>query len=298
MKQRIISAIIFVVAMLGGIFGGPLAFFSLFTLIVVGCLWELMGLLFSPYDGERLLVRKVCGSVVGVVPFLIYSYEVAKRYNLIGTTGQWMVPRTYDPLALAAVLSSVITLLLILVFLLFIVELFLKSERPFSSIGHYLIGVVYIGVPFTLLINIAFWNDGYAPMRVFGLLLLTWTNDTMAYFTGSFIGKTPFFKRISPKKTWEGTLGGVFFTFAMAWVLSLWVKDFSLTQWLVLAGCAAVFGTLGDLVESMLKRSVNIKDSGDILPGHGGFLDRFDAFIFALPFSWLALMVLQAVLLD
>ncbi|MGI9160204.1 MAG: phosphatidate cytidylyltransferase [Saprospiraceae bacterium] len=110
---------------------------------------------------------------------------------------------------------------------------------------------------------------------------------------GSRIGKTPFFSRISPNKTWEGTLGGIFCTLLAAAGLSLWLKDFSMAEWLLLAAVVGVFGSLGDLVESMLKRSMQIKDSGSLLPGHGGFLDRFDSFIMVLPFAWLALMLLE-----
>ena len=136
-------------------------------------------------------------------------------------------------------------------------------------------------------------GSAYQPLRVFGLLLLIWTNDTMAYFVGSQLGRRKLFERISPKKTWEGTIGGGLCAVLVAWGLSFIIKDFTQPQWLVLGMVAAVFGTLGDLVESMLKRSVGVKDSGNLLPGHGGLLDRFDAFIFALPFFWLALQIFK-----
>ncbi len=115
----------------------------------------------------------------------------------------------------------------------------------------------------------------------------------MAYFVGSQLGRRKLFERISPKKTWEGTIGGGLCTVLIAWGLSFLIDDFTVTQWIALGAVAAVFGTLGDLVESMLKRSVGVKDSGNLLPGHGGLLDRFDAFIFALPFYWLTLMLLK-----
>ncbi len=107
---------------------------------------------------------------------------------------------------------------------------------------------------------------------------------------GSQIGKTPFFPRISPKKTWEGTLGGMVCTFLVAGLFSYWMPVFTFSEWMALAAVVAVFGTVGDLVESMLKRSMGVKDSGSIMPGHGGFLDRFDSFIFVLPFAWLVLI--------
>lgn len=274
MKQRAISAVVFVLAMLGGVFGGATAFFVLFTLVTAGSLWEFMGLLFAA-EGNHLRVRKMVGTVLGVLPFLLYSG------SMLGY-----------PIITDKMILYIGVLLLLLPFLLLALELFLHSGQPFANIGHYLLGVVYIGVPFALLIGIAHGHDGYAPLRVFGVLLLTWTNDTMAYLVGSRIGKRPFFSRISPKKTWEGTLGGMMFTVVAAYLLAYWIADYSTTEWLLLAGCVAVFGTLGDLVESMLKRSIHIKDSGSLLPGHGGLLDRFDSFIFALPFVWMALMIL------
>ena len=115
--------------------------------------------------------------------------------------------------------------------------------------------------------------------------MLTWGNDTGAYLIGSVIGKTPLFPRISPKKTWEGSLGGVAVTFIIAWLLSIYTQELTLQTWLVLAGIVSVFGSTGDLIESMLKRSLGVKDSGTIMPGHGGFLDRFDAFMYMIPFA-------------
>jgi len=276
MKQRVISAVVFVLAMLGGVFGGATAFFVLFALITAGSLWELMGLLFAA-EGNHLRGRKIVGTVFGMLPFLVYGS------GTLGYQPDWFA--SDNPIA------TIAPLLLVLVFLLLLLELFLHSEQPFVNIGHYLLGVVYIGIPFALLIGIAHGHDGYAPLRVLGLLLLTWTNDTMAYLVGSRMGKRPFFSRISPKKTWEGTLGGMIFTFIAAYLLAYWIADYSTAEWLLLAICVAVFGTLGDLVESMLKRSIHIKDSGSLLPGHGGLLDRFDSFIFVLPFIWVALMI-------
>jgi phosphatidate cytidylyltransferase len=295
MKQRVISAIIFVIGMLAGVFGGAKAFYVLFSMITAGCLWELMGLLFHA-ENNHLKARQIIGTSLGCLPFLVYGSKIFNLFLPLPTADG----AKFSPYLFVADLSEnanpifmSIVVLLLLFFLLFIVELFLQSKQPFTNMGNYLLGVVYIGVPFALLITISLWRDDYAPMRVFGLLFLTWTNDTMAYMLGSQIGKTPFFARISPKKTWEGTLAGIVCTYIVAILMSLWIKDFGLWEWLLLASCVAVFGTLGDLVESMFKRSIAIKDSGSILPGHGGFLDRFDSFIFTLPFAWLALMIFE-----
>lgn len=291
MKQRIISAILFVVAMLTGVFGGAAAFYALFALITAGCLWELTGLLI-PQGYDHRLWRRLSGVALGTAPFLIFGSKLFGIFpNLEASSEISYGLFRADLMENAIPILMTITLLPLAIFLLFILELFLKSARPFENIGHYLVGIAYIGVPFSLLINISYWHGDYAPLRVFGLLLLTWTNDTMAYFIGTFVGRTPFFTRISPKKTWEGTLGGIACTFVVAYALSYWIDDFTRAEWVLLAVCVAVFGTLGDLVESMLKRSADVKDSGAILPGHGGWLDRFDSFIFVLPFAWLALMI-------
>ena len=191
---------------------------------------------------------------------------------------------------------EIVLFALLSAFLMLAVELFLSGKAPFNYIGHYLTGLVYVGVPICLLYSIASAPDGaYFPNRVLGLLLLVWTNDTGAYLTGRAFGKHKLFERISPKKTWEGTLGGAALTVLVAWGLSHLISDFSLAQWLALSVVAAIGSNLGDLVESMLKRSVAVKDSGDLFPGHGGFLDRFDAFLFVQPFAWAVLMVLEAI---
>ncbi len=278
MKQRVISAIFFVIAMLGGVFGGATTFRLLFLGITAGCLWEFTGLMFRP-EGNHLRFRRVAGTVLGCLPFVVMGGNTFDSFG----EGQWWVYRI--------IISPVMPILVI--FLLFIVELFLESRQPFANMGHYVLGLMYLGLPFAVLLSVSHWQGEYTPLRVLGLLLLTWTNDTMAYVVGSQIGKTPFFTRISPNKTWEGTLGGMVFTFLLAGLFSKWMPVFTWSEWMCLAAVVAVFGTLGDLVESMLKRSMQVKDSGSILPGHGGFLDRFDSFIFVMPFAWLALMLLQ-----
>jgi phosphatidate cytidylyltransferase len=267
MRQRIITAIVFVAAMLGGVFGGKLAFQILCTLITAGCLWELMGLLLPEEKGKS--IRQTIGLTFG----LATSFATSIDFGIILTL--YFLP--------------------ILMFLTLALELFSTSKTPFANVGSYLIGAFYISLPFVLLQHIAksYSLHDYSPLRVFGLLLLIWTNDTMAYFIGSQLGRRKLFERISPKKTWEGTIGGGILTVLVAWGLSFIIKDFTQTQWLVLGAVAAIFGTLGDLVESMLKRSIGVKDSGNLLPGHGGLLDRFDAFIFALPFFWLALQIFR-----
>jgi phosphatidate cytidylyltransferase len=276
MKQRTISAIFFVIVIFGGIFGGYLPFLALFGFVAAGAGWELMRLTFGT-DTDHGQFRRVAGTLLAFLPFLITGL-----HHL--SPGLGLLSSEHHPWLLTVVL-------LLPFYVLFMVELLLASERPFSNIGHFLLALVYIGVPMALLVDIAIPADQYMPLRVLGILVLNWMNDTFAYLTGSVIGKTPFFPRISPKKTWEGTLGGIVCTILIAWGLSHSFEVYTPAQWVAIAACVAVFGTVGDLIESMLKRSVGVKDSGNIMPGHGGFLDRFDSFLFLLPFVWLVLRI-------
>lgn len=289
MKQRAITALFFVAAMVGGIFWGRETFLGLFWLIVAGALWELFGMLL-PADEPGLRWRKIAGCLIGFLPVWWFGYA-----TLLGgfcghsTPGEIAAAHVYSMIGKA---GECIVLVVIPVMLAFIHELFRGGKNPAQVIGSYLLGVFYVSLPVMLLFWIATPDAYYKPNRVFGLLWLVWTNDTLAYLVGSRIGKNKLFERISPKKTWEGTIGGIVGTIAMAWVLAQYVPDFSPAQWLALGGVVSIFGTLGDLVESMLKRSAGVKDSGSLFPGHGGFLDRFDAFLFMLPFAWLAVVLL------
>lgn len=298
MRQRAVTAFFFAAAMIGGVYGGKYSFFALFLFVAIGSLWELTGMLFSR-DEAYYPIRRVTGILLGALPFVMYGAAVFGNWQSAILPGDYPFPSpgsggisiNESPYWLITFVITVVEVLLL--FGLFALELFLGSERPFPNIGNYLLGVLYIGIPLVLLIEVAFWTGEYGPHRVFGLMWLVWTNDTAAYLIGSKLGHTKLYPRISPKKTWEGTIAGAVFTGLMAWSLSYLIQEYTLAQWLAVAAVVAVFGTIGDLVESMLKRSVAVKDSGDLFPGHGGFLDRFDAFLFVQPFAWAVLMVLE-----
>jgi len=265
--QRAITALFFVGVMLGGLYGGHYSFVILFAIITAMCLWEYFEMTLRR-DGRRDKVRVFLGIAFGLTPFALASIL---QLNLIQFDEQFIIVTSF--------------LFFPFIFLAFIYELFSKSEAPFRNVAYIVLGMVYIGAPFALLDFIAFDDEKFYANVVFGLLALSWSNDTGAYLVGSFFGKTPLIPRISPKKTWEGTIGGVIITFLIAWCLNLIFDDLRLMDWMVLAAIVAVFGSIGDLIESMLKRSTAVKDSGGLLPGHGGVLDRFDAFIFLLPFA-------------
>jgi phosphatidate cytidylyltransferase len=265
--RRASTAVFFVIVMLGGLYGGKYPFVILFAIITSLCLWEYFNMVLSRYH-KRDRFRVFLGVAFGLSPFLLASIL---QLDLIVRYDQFVI------------LTS--ALFFPFIFLAFIYELFSKSDRPFQNVAFIVLGMVYIGAPFALLDYIAFDNDKFYSNTVFGILAMTWMNDTGAYLIGSWIGKTPLIPRISPNKTWEGSIGGVVVTFLTAFALCALFDELNLTNWLVLAGITSVFGSIGDLVESMLKRNSGVKDSGSLLPGHGGVLDRFDAFIFVLPFA-------------
>ncbi|MFD2999734.1 phosphatidate cytidylyltransferase [Pontibacter toksunensis] len=169
-------------------------------------------------------------------------------------------------------------------FLIFIYELYRKRPQPFTNIAFTIVGVVYVAGPFGLLHLLAYLEGEYTWQPILGLMLLIWASDTGAYIAGKNFGKHKLFERISPGKTWEGWIGGTLFSIGVGYVLSLFLLDLQVYQWVGVAIIVSVFGVLGDLSESMLKRSLGVKDSGTLLPGHGGLLDRFDSLLMAIPF--------------
>jgi phosphatidate cytidylyltransferase len=266
LTRRAITAALFVVVMLTGLFIGKMSFILLFAIITVLCLWEFLNMVLH-HDTRRDWIRIFIGLAFGLSPFLLASV----MHLALVSDNRFVI------------ITSV--LFFPLIFSAFIYELFTASEKPFQNVAYMVLGMVYIGAPFSLLNFIAFNGDKFNVWPIFGLLLLTWMNDTGAYLIGSKFGKTPLLPRISPKKTWEGTIGGVAVTFGVGYLFCAVTGELRLIDWMVLSAIVAVFGSIGDLIESMLKRSLSIKDSGTLLPGHGGMLDRFDAFIFVLPFA-------------
>jgi phosphatidate cytidylyltransferase len=169
--------------------------------------------------------------------------------------------------------------------LIFLVELYRNRENPFANISYTILGVIYASMPFTLFVDMAYSTTGtYSFQIIIGTLLMLWASDSGAYFAGKTMGKTKLFERISPKKTWEGSAGGLVLSLLFAAGISHYWHDLVLWQWLCMSVIIVVIGGMGDLVESLLKRSMEVKDSSNAIPGHGGFLDRFDGLLLALPF--------------
>ena len=256
---RTITGIFFLVAIIGSILLHPLAFFGVSFFF---CAVALNEFLIISSKGES---RK---SSIHYFIFGLFNYSVT---GLIGL-GYVDIRFAY---------------LIILTFpVVIVLELFNKSESSWKRIGIYLTGWMYISIPFGLM-NALFLTpqvEGYFTGFLIGLFIIIWSSDVFAYLVGSAIGKHRLFERVSPKKSWEGSVGGLIFALVAAYIMSLMYTQIGLINWFIIAIIIVITGTFGDLVESMLKREAGVKDSGTILPGHGGVLDRFDATIFAVPF--------------
>ncbi|WP_288427951.1 phosphatidate cytidylyltransferase [uncultured Spirosoma sp.] len=169
--------------------------------------------------------------------------------------------------------------------MIFLIKLYKKRDmKPFTNIGFTFLGIIYVAMPFALLIILALRDNAFHPVTIIGCLLLLWSSDIGAYFAGTYFGRRKLFERVSPKKSWEGSVGGAIAAGLVAFALALFDNELRPWQWYCVGAIIVVTGTYGDLVESLFKRSIAIKDSGSSIPGHGGFLDRFDGLLLAAPF--------------
>lgn len=239
--------------------------------------------------------------------FLVFSvicaFSLLEFYKLVGLDGHFPLKfwGTFTGLMLYTIaffvekgilLPRYYFLLFPLGSLIFFIKLYVPTDKkPFTNIAFTFLGVLYVAVPFALLHAVVFILGDYSYQLVLGLMLIIWASDTGAYFAGTKFGKHKLFERVSPKKSWEGFIGGAATAFLMALAISFFYDDLQAWEWFIMAGIAIITATYGDLVESLFKRSIAIKDSGTSLPGHGGFLDRFDGLLLSVPFviTYLAL---------
>jgi phosphatidate cytidylyltransferase len=210
---------------------------------------------------------------------------------------------TISSLVAAQLISREFFLLLIpMLSVVMVIEIYRKVEKPFDSLAHTYFSILYTVIPFSMMPFSAFYREGlgsllnqelisFSPGIIIGFFILLWTNDTAAYLTGITIGRHRLFERLSPKKSWEGFFGGLIGTIAMGYLISGWLGVVDKPGWIIIAVIVSVAGTYGDLIESMLKRSIGVKDSGTIMPGHGGFLDRFDSVVISFPMVYLYIAV-------
>jgi phosphatidate cytidylyltransferase len=295
---RTASAVVFVFIMAGGILWNVWSYAIVMLLVLLGSLFEFYKISFdkriatSPFSiarSKRLIV------VMSVVFFLLAFFMNGGLKDVISGDGllikllNMMMSRKFTFVDVALVFPAMLMIV-------FLHELFSKADLPFNNIGWNLIAITYITLPVIMTQQIYFEQGKWILFAVIGLV---WISDAAAYCSGLLFGKHKLIERLSPKKTIEGLVGGILLTAVAAYLFQYIpvneLRAFSNTQWVVLSFVVSIAATGGDLVESMLKRSLGVKDSGSILPGHGGFLDRFDAFFIAIPFAafaiWLMLQV-------
>jgi phosphatidate cytidylyltransferase len=191
--------------------------------------------------------------------------------------------------------SKILLVLTIFVQLILIKDLFSEKTIPLFESKRFIITTFYLSSGFVFLISVANFQQTFNPLLLLGSFILVWVNDTFAFLVGKNFGRQKLFPSVSPKKTVEGFLGGLFFSCIASYFITEYTETLNFTNWLILAIIVSVFGTIGDLIESKFKRQANVKDSGVIMPGHGGLLDRLDSIIFAAPFIFLFLRLVTYV---
>ncbi len=281
LAQRIIFGLIGAALLLGSVWYSAWTFALFFAVVQMRMLWEF-------YRMMREVGYKPGAILGGSISLLIFVgvYALSQALGVdTDTSGFHTLVLVGDLRVAGQALLGVILLLPIILILREMAAWPRENQQlaPFANVGVALLGLLYVSLPMSLFNVVAFGNQGYDYRRVFALLLLVWSSDIGAYAAGKTFGKHKLAPKISPGKTWEGAIGGFLLTLAMGWALGYLLPELSLAFRLVVAGVVAIFGPLGDLAESMLKRSIGVKDSGRIMPGHGGLLDRFDAFLFILP---------------
>jgi phosphatidate cytidylyltransferase len=258
LQQRTIAGLAGVAVIISAILYSDWTFLLLFC--VIGALTQLEFYRLLGLDGNQPLAYygTACGVFINVITFLIEK-------DLIGFRNYFLI-------------SPAVTVI-------FFIKLYKKKDlKPFMNIAFTFLGIIYVAIPFSLLNVLALRNSIYNYEIILGSLLLLWASDVGAYFAGTYFGKRKLFERVSPKKSWEGAIGGACLAAVIAFGLGVYFKSHEPWEWYCIGALIVVAGTLGDLVESLFKRSIAIKDSGSSIPGHGGFLDRFDGLLLSAPF--------------
>jgi phosphatidate cytidylyltransferase len=275
--KRLLTGILFVIVMIGGVVWNEYSYMLLFSLITILAINEYYNIINDKLNAAEdwKILYKFFNTIFGVIVFAIV---------FLVSSGK--IPLIYLSLIAAFPLSW------------FIIEMYHESDSPFTNVCYNSMALFYIGVPFASTSFLVFKKAGdeYDFTFLLAILLFAWANDSWAYLIGKYFGKHKLLPRISPKKTWEGFAGGAVvslsFAFLVHWLFpKLYLTEIGIAHYLAMAAITVVMSTYGDLTESMIKRNLNIKDSGQALPGHGGFLDRFDGLIFSIPACSLYIIV-------
>jgi phosphatidate cytidylyltransferase len=258
LTQRIVAGVLGAALIIAAVCINEWTYFAIFLGICMFTLLEFYKLVELDGMAPQKFYGTFCGMVIFTLSFLIERRTLPSEYYY---------------------------LLFPIVSFVYIIKLYKKFERkPFTNIAYTFLGLFYVSIPFSLLNAVAFEQGIYRYEIILGCLIILWASDTGAYFAGTFLGRNKLFERISPKKSWEGFFGGALLAMVIAYGVSQYLVVLTLIQWMVIGVIIIVGGTFGDLIESLLKRSFEIKDSGATIPGHGGFLDRFDGLLLSAPF--------------
>jgi phosphatidate cytidylyltransferase len=276
--KRAISGAVYILLLLASILYSTESFLILFGVFLIISLFEFCNLI-----QVDKLIPVVAGTSLYVLVTFFSNYNESKSSDI----------QTLDIILLASTL---------LISIKCIVFLFDNTIQSVSNLSKYLYLLGYITLPFVFITKISFGVNDYNPKIIIGLFILIWTNDTFAYIVGKSMGKHKLFEKISPKKTIEGFFGGLIFAIFAGYLISMYLikpsaqfSDKSILIWVIIAAIVGVIGTIGDLIESKFKRIAGVKDSGKIMPGHGGVLDRLDSVIFVAPFIFLFYKILYYV---
>lgn len=269
--RRTLTGAWIVIFVMGGFWLHPFSFILTGLILLIGTQYEYYLMIRNTGVRPQILPGIITGITAYAISTLIASGVIPRKSFLV------LIP---------------------MMLLIMVIELYRKQDKPFDSLAHTLFSVLYTAIPFSMFPFAAFSRTGlnsilphiniiFSPGIIIGFFILIWANDTGAYLTGMLFGRHKLMERISPKKTWEGFIGGLIIASVAAWFLSDWLGVVDKIHWVIISLIISVAGTYGDLVESMLKRSTGVKDSGTIMPGHGGFLDRFDSAILSFPLVYL-----------
>jgi phosphatidate cytidylyltransferase len=267
--KRSLSGIVFIAVMLGAILWNPFSLFLLLVSISIIALYEY----FQIFKGRGFTPFSMGGIVAGLL-ILILVFFVSQSY----------LPAKYLELLMLPVIGMWFSFI------------FVKRVEHIQSVMITMTGLIYIMLPLSLLPFITqnrLTGFEYNPEILIGVLFIVWTYDTGAYLSGILLGKHRMAPLISPKKSWEGFFGGMVFAALVCIVFSKFTTILNITDWIILSFIVVLTGTAGDLFESLIKREAGVKDSGKIMPGHGGILDRFDSLLFIIPFVFLYLYLIK-----
>ena len=263
--KRTLSGTLFITLVIGSILLSHITFTAFFAFICGWSIFEFHKLTNKQTDINVNSYLAVGGAVLLFICSAIYI-SGDKKFPVYSVYGLYII---------AALIS----------------ELYTRKTNPIHNWAYFILGQVFIALPFSLL-NFILFIDNYQPIILLAVFVTIWVNDTGAYLVGVTLGRHRLFERISPKKSWEGFLGGAVFAALSGYVFSLFIPQINLINWLIFSEIIVVFGTFGDLTESLLKRTLDVKDSGNVIPGHGGLLDRFDSMLLAAPAIYLFLTIL------